>query len=259
MKNPWFLCLILLFVPLLASANGKCTSINDRYCDGHPLITANGAKAEIQVSTAKEYSYKRTHSEQGTSCGGACKCKAEVRYVHLEGKGAGIDAINSQEKQQAKKMRCSFDNTFVIRRPDFVSTSPTLVSTAIFNEEYCRDCGGGCHGNTLLATYDAAKGKKYVLGDVIAKGDLAAVKNDVSAEYTKRYVPQEQHDYVNKFLPKDIDRNLTPDAGIYVENDTVYVSVTSFTLGCAAGSFYPVPVPAKYIQPEFRKRMGISH
>lgn len=264
MKHFLYGYLITLLFSVMALAAQNCHSITDRYCDGTPFISEHGIKSSIEIGTNGESVYEIKHKsssdidDQFYCPESKCTCTADIKYLHFEGNSALIKKINQKEKQEANESECSINEESVVRRPDFVYTSNSFISTAIFNMQYCRECGGGCHGNTSLSTYNVATGQKYILSDIMDSKDLSKLRKDLKILFIKNYVSEDPIGYVKKFLQEDINSTVNLDLDLYVENDKIYININDFILGCSEGSFYPLPIPKKYIRPTFLKILGAT-
>ena len=196
----------------------------------NPHTADDGDEEQCMRDSSGHHVYSRT-----------CHCEATVQYVRLEGREAGLATINAIERRDANGYTCSPDMASVARRVIAVSTSPDRVSIVTHTLMYCQGCGGSCHGNFELATYDARSGARVVVRDVVRADDLDALPDTLAGLFVARY-------------GSDVDTRrrvrhafATPDvgqAGVYVESDKTWVNVDDFVFGCAPGNFFPVPIPA---------------
>jgi hypothetical protein len=190
--------------------------------------------------------------EFASYCGkGPCECVEVVQYLDFKGPVPGFRQVNAVEHAAAQRVRCSVDNSDVHRQALQFAVSARFISTAFFELEYCHGCGGSCHGNTKLATYDAQTGRALAIGDWLKPGAVEALRQHMIQYVLKTYATEEDATYVRTQLAQELAARKIVDEGFYVENGTLYVDIDSFVLGCAGGSFYPVAVPRELIAPAF--------
>lgn len=248
---------------LLAAAGGaqaegaaSCQSILDRECEPLTGVTARGnlrVEVFVREGTAK-YPMSPDDEDYAGSCeDGKCECDEDVQWLEFKGPVAGFAQVNAAEREASKKTACSAENANVMRHPMHYAVSRQTVSTAAFELEYCRTCGGSCHGATALATYNAKTGASYRLRDVVKPNSLVALQKHVVDAGLAAYLPKGQHSSERKILVPEIERRGAAllDQGVYVENGKAYVDLDYFLNGCADGSFYPIALPAQLIAPAF--------
>ena len=155
--------------------------------------------------------------------------------------------------------QCSLEVLSIMRQPKFVYASAGVVSSAIFNLTFNHDDGGGCHGNTVVTTYNAASGDEYTIKDIIVHKDMGAMAEAIADEFVTLYAKPELEQFSGEeqaqqfaALKKEIitDEHLA-DAGIYVEKNKVFTNIDGFRLSCASGSFHPVEIPVKFVDTKF--------
>jgi hypothetical protein len=154
----------------------------------------------------------------------------------------------------AAGMKCSIDNSAVSREAQHFAVSAHFVSTAVFELEYCRTCGGSCHGRTVLATYDAAYGATVRLRDAVPLARMAALKLRLVDAFVFANFASRDRLLQRERLLKALASRSFADDGMYVERGKVFVNLDLFALSCADGSFYPLMVPAEFLTPSFRQR-----
>jgi hypothetical protein len=245
-----------------------CHSIADRNCPfGQPLIITHGAKVAIKTLSSKtvvlplpdgareqleelvgdvEYACPHKH----------CSCEEDIKHLVFSGRSPGIVKINAREWHNATSNRCSLEDSSIIREPQYIYTSAVFISTAIFSESYCRGCGGSCHGNMLLATYDTETGREYKVRDIVSADNISTLEEAMITGAINHYVgpedrPGQNVQSVKENIVQTLQSRSLSDAGLYVENGKAYVDIDSFIRGCVDGSFYPVEVPPGLIEEHF--------
>lgn len=252
------------FLALLAAVGGAqaegdasaCASITARECEPLTGVTARGdlrVEVFVREGTAKYPMSPDDESYVGSCEDGHCECDEDVQWLEFKGPVPGFAQVNAAEVASSKKTACSAENDNVMRHPMHYAVSRQTVSTAAFELEYCRTCGGSCHGSTALATYNSKTGTAYRVRDVVKPNSLAALQKHMVDAGLAAYQPKAQHASERKILVPEIKRRgkALLDQGVYVENGKVYVDLDYFLNGCADGSFYPVALPAKLISPAF--------
>lgn len=234
----------------------SCTSILARDCEPLTGITARGdLRVEVFVrEQTTSFPLSPDDEDYVGSCeDGKCECDEDVQWLEFKGPVSGFAQVNAAERAASQKTKCSVDNANVMRHPMHYAVSPRVVSTAVFELEYCRTCGGSCHGATALATYNAKTGAAYRVRDVVKPNALTALRRHMVDAGLAAYLPKGQHASERKILVPEIERRGAGllDQGVYVENGKVYVDLDYFLNGCADGSFYPVALPAQLIAPAF--------
>lgn len=262
-------CLLAIFITYMttyASADplepmllDKCQSIAEASYECGSLsktqVIARGATAEIKTLYADKQTYPITVAAEDQygdlthyCVDQKCTCEESVKYVVVAGNGKGVYAINTRERENSELyQRCNFDYAYIQREPRYIYTSSKVVSTAIYELVFGRTSNGSCHGGIKLTTYDVNSGKPYLLGDVISKKDLAKLKAELSATFAAKH----------STTAKNIADTITDQSGIYIENNNIYVNLDSFILGCADGSFFPIPIPQNLILPEFLENLQL--
>jgi hypothetical protein len=178
-------------------------------------------------------------------------CDERVQYFEFKGPLRGLRGVNASERAAAGRMRCSVENSDVAREALMFSISPHLVSTAVSELEYCRTCGGGCHGHTVLATYDGKTGRALRIADVLKPDAVEPLRRHIADYIAKTYVDEPGRDAYRQRLAQSLVERPFADDGVYAENGILYVNLDSFVLSCAEGSFFPVPIPKELIAPSF--------
>ncbi len=268
-KSPLFFSVLIVCLCGAAHADPTpkdCHSIADSYCmDRGPVIITQGASAQI-----KALSHKKTDFPVPADAGEnlsepycpdkKCSCEEDISYIVWGGDGAGIAKINAKEMREAKEYgKCSLEVLSIMRQPNFVYASPAIVSSAIFNLTFNRGDNGGCHGNTVVTTYNVANGDEYKIKDIVAPKDMGAMAEALADEFVTLYAKPELEQFSSEeqakqfaALKKEIitDEHLA-DAGIYVEKNKVFTNIDGFRLSCASGSFHPVEIPVKFVDTKF--------
>lgn len=235
---------------------GSCASILARDCEPLTGVTARGnlrVEVFVRESTAKYPMAPDDENYAGSCEDGKCECDEDVRWLEFKGPVPGFTQVNAAERAASKKTACSAENANVMRHPMQYAVARQTVSTAAFELEYCRTCGGSCHGATALATYNSKTGAAYRVRDVVKPNSLAALQKHMVDAGLAAYQPPGQHESERKILVPEIQRRGAAllDQGVYVEKGKVYVDLDYFLNGCADGSFYPVALPAQLIAPSF--------
>lgn len=238
-----------------------CRSILETACGPPQRVTAKG-NLRIEVVSAKRSvtfplgaAADDIREEYATSCsGGKCVCNELVQYFDFKGPVPGFRQVNEVERSTARRTKCSIENSTVTREASHFAVSKVFVSTAVFELEYCRTCGGSCHGRTTLATHDAKTGKSLTVGDAITSEQLKRWKARL-VQSTRTPAPSPE--FVNR-IAKTVGALSRPGfrlGGIYVENGVAYVNLDTFLLSCADGSFFPLAIPAEFVTPSFATRL----
>jgi hypothetical protein len=188
-----------------------------------------------------------------------CRCEIDVQYVHLGGRQTGIERINKIERDAAKTYRCSAGMAIVGRRIGSVNTSPNLVSILAQGTDYCQGCGGGCHSDNQLITYDAQTGNEYFVSDAVETVDFPRLSDLFIENFMTRYGsrPEDQDDR-EKIKAGAHDLLAMMDfrkTGIYVERGTVWVNLDGYLLSCSEGDLFPVQIPPSILKPEFLAKL----
>jgi len=241
----------LLLAAGTARAEGAptaCASIADRDCPPLPRVTAKG-NLRVEVVTRKRrvlipLAGAATEEDYTDSCpDGKCECTEIVQYFDFKGPVPGFRQVNADEFARAAKAKCSVDNSNVTREARRFAVSDAFVSTAFYELEYCRTCGGSCHGRTTLSTFDAQTGRALVLRDVLRPDAVAPLRAHMANYAAKAYADEVDRPAQRGFLAQELAQRPLLDDGFFVEDGKVFVDLDSFAFGCAGGSFYPVPVP----------------
>ncbi|MBI1212589.1 MAG: hypothetical protein GC190_14085 [Alphaproteobacteria bacterium] len=240
-----------------ADEEKNCTSIVERDCAALPRITAKG-DLRVQIFTRKrELSFPVSSAvedaeELSQVCnGGVCTCNENIEFLEFKGPHAGFRQVNTAEHTAAGRMRCSVENADVDRQITHFEVSKHLVSIAAFELEYCHTCGGSCHGTTALSTFDAETGQALSLREALKPGAIDALRRHMIDYIAKTYGTDVGERYIREQLSNELSQRALLDEGVYAERRTLYVNLDSFVLGCADGSFDPVPVPRDLIAPAF--------
>jgi hypothetical protein len=260
------LCLLALFAVVAAGAaraeGTVCRSITDRDCsDGVARVTTKG-NLRVEVFTRKRSvsfplasAGEDAKEEFASSCtAGTCACDENVQYFEFKGPVPGFRQVNARERAAADAMKCSIDNSTVMRAAGMFSVEGGLVSTAVYELEYCRTCGGSCHGHTVLATYDGKTGATLLVRDAIRANAVEALRRHIVDYVLATYVDEAERAAVRVRLTTAVAERGFLDEGIYVEGGTAFINLDSFVLSCADSSFFPVPIPAALIAPNFFTR-----
>jgi hypothetical protein len=236
-----------------------CKSIADRDCThGVARVTARG-DLRVEVFTRKRSlsfplssASSDERAEYASSCvGGKCACDEDVQHFEFKGPMPGFRQVNAIERDAAARMKCSIGDSTVMRTAGMFSAFAGLISTAVYELEYCRTCGGSCHGRTVLATYAGRTGDRLLVRDAVKPDAVAALRQHVVDHFVATFVDQAERPRQREKLAADLAQRPFLDEGIYVENGTVYVNLDRFALSCADSSFYPVPVPAALLKETF--------
>src|SRR5262249_11182304 len=159
---------------------------------------------------------------------GKCDCTEEVQFLEFKGPVPGFRQVNAFEHAAGAQAKCSIANSNVIREAVRFDVSDRLISTAIFELEYCRTCGGSCHGHTVLATYDGRTGVSLRIGDVLKPGAVRALREHMADYVAKTTVDKDAEgpsgrEFTRARLGALLAQRSLIDEGLYVENGTVFV------------------------------------
>jgi hypothetical protein len=253
------LCAILLWGGAARAEDGVCKSIADRDCaQGVARVTTRG-DLRVEVFTRKRSlsfplsaASSDERDEYAASCvGGKCACDEDVQYFEFKGPVPGFRRVNAIEHDAAAKMKCSIGNSTVLRTAGMFSVGGGFVSTAVYGLEYCRTCGGSCHGRTVLATYAGRTGDTVLVRDALKPDAVGPLRQHVIDYFVATFVDEADRPRQRERLAADLAARAFLDEGIFVENGTVYVNLDRFALSCADSSFYPVPIPAALLNETF--------
>jgi hypothetical protein len=252
------LCAIVLAHSLAWAVGEKaCTSITERDCAPLPRVSTDPdlrveiltrhRQASFPLSTAPDLS-----DELSAVCqGGRCLCNENIEYLDFKGAYPGFRQVNAAEHAAAIRQRCTVELSDVDRQIVRYEVTHRIVSIAAFELEYCHTCGGSCHGTTALAAFDAETGVTLRVRDALKPGAADALRRHMINFIVAKFGADAGEAYVRKQLGDELSRRPLLDEGLYAEKGTLYVNLDSFVLGCAGGSFYPVPVPPALIAPSF--------
>jgi hypothetical protein len=228
-----------------------CTSITQRDCAPLPRVMAKG-NLRVEILTQKrELSFVPGPDDEPCHGGGKCVCGEVIEHLDFKGPVHAFREVNAAEmRAAAAAAKCSVENSTVTRSIEHYLVSPHFISIAAFELEYCHSCGGSCHGTTVLSTYDAANGRLLRVGEVVKPDQVEALRRFMADDFAaKNFGDEDRAGGRKKLLVEELARRPLKDAGIYVENGTVFVDLDSFAMGCAGGSFHPIAVPVVMLTP----------
>ncbi len=234
----------------VAQAQGTvCTSVTQRDCAPLPRVMAKGNLRVEIVTQKRELSFVPGPDDEPCA-GGACVCGELIEHLDFKGPVPGFRDVNAAEvRAAAAATKCSMENSSVTRSIDHYAVSAHFISIAAFELEYCRSCGGSCHGTTVLSTYDATSGRALRVGDVVKPDQIEALRRFMADDFAAKNFTEEGMASRKAMLVEELARRNLKDAGLYVEGQTVFVDLDSFAMSCADGSFYPIAVPATLLTP----------
>lgn len=236
------------------------TSIEDNDCTPLPRVSV-GHDYRVEIFTRQRtIFFPVPHGDDGEELrlictSGKCECSEHVQFFEFKGPHQSFRVINDVERSAAGKTQCSLENASVTRDAVAFAISPHLISTAISELEYCHGCGGSCHGSTKLATYDEQDGRLLHVGDFLKTGAADALRRHMIEFAIAKYGAAAGDAYIRKQLGEELARRSLLDEGIYAEHGTLYINLDSFVLGCAGGSFYPIPIPAELLTASIARRL----
>ncbi len=278
----WLALAALLAAPVYAVEEHCRTVADSPECESYrePLIISEGVQAEVKGGPDREVKIELQDITEDDrdwaiacdtaqcacsggecTCEGSCSCSEGVYHLAFSGEARGLPGINAAEQQAAAGMQCSVADAFVTRQPMFAYASPVFVSKLIYNVNYCRGCGGSCHGNVTMATYDAQTGREVKLADAVAEKDLPALRKVLEQAFVERHVKkegtsgeQEKHiTHVKKSLPEHVRKNTEPGSPVYVEKGRLFVNIGGYVLSCSDGPFHPLEIPVAFLHEDFRQ------
>jgi len=238
-----------------AEGANHCTSITDQDCAPLPRVNV-GRDHRVEIFTRQRtISFPVPSGEAGEELrlictNGKCDCSEHVQFFEFKGPHKGFARINDIERSAASKTHCSVENANVARDALRFEISRSLISTAIFEIEYCHGCGGSCHGSTTLATYDELDGRLLKVGDVLKPGAAEALRRHMIDYMVAKHGREEGNASLGQRLTQDLANRALLNEGFYAERGTLYINLSSFALSCADGSFFPIPIPPQLIKPE---------
>lgn len=246
-----------------AEGQKQCTSIasiNGDDCTPLPRVSV-GRDYRVEIFTRQRaIFFPVPQGEDGEELRlictrGKCECSEHVQFFEFKGPHPGFRAINDIERSAAGKTQCSLENANINRDALAFAISPHLISTAISELEYCHGCGGSCHGSTKLATYDEQDGRLLHVGDFLKPGAADALRRHMIEFVIANYGADAGEAYIRKQLGDELAHRSLLDEGIYAEHGKLYLNLDSFVLGCAGGSFYPIPIPAELLTASIAARL----
>lgn len=256
---------LLLLLPLTvpsARAAETCTSIADTDCPPLPRVTVDRDLRVEVITRTRKRSFPIPPGDDGidfeASCPkGKCVCDELVQHLDFKGPIPAFRQVNAAEQRGAAATKCAVANANVDRTVTRFEVTPTVVSTAIYELEYCHGCGGSCHGHTTLSAYDAKTGAKLTLRDAIDPGTLETVRARLVDDFVAANFDESQRDHERKLLNEELAQRPLLDEGLYVEPGKVFFNLSMFALGCVTGSFHPVVIPPELLTPAFRARINL--
>jgi len=242
----------------VAEAQGTvCTSITQRDCAPLPRVMAKGNLRVEIITRKRELSFVPGPDDEPCHGGGTCVCGEVIEHLDFKGPVPAFRDVNAAEmRAAAAATKCSVENSTVTRSIEHYLVSPHFISIAAFELEYCHTCGGSCHGTTVLSTYDATNGRPLRAGDVVRPDQVEALRRFMADDFAAKNFSDQERAGRKKLLVDELARRPLKDAGIYVENGTVFVDLDSFVMGCADGSFHPIAVPAVMLTPAAARLVG---
>jgi hypothetical protein len=193
-----------------------CTSITQRDCAPLPRVMAKG-NLRVEILTQKrELSFVPGPDDEPCHGGGKCVCGEVIEHLDFKGPVHAFREVNAAEmRAAAAAAKCSVENSTVTRSIEHYLVSPHFISIAAFEP-------------------DQVEALRRFMAD-----DFAA----------KNFGDEDRAGGRKKLLVEELARRPLKDAGIYVENGTVFVDLDSFAMGCAGGSFHPIAVPVVMLTP----------
>lgn len=249
---------LTLFTAGPAAAADRCTSIADGLHDCPPLPAVSvGPNLHVEVKARKRVlEFAGTDEDEFPCPENKCRCEEHVEHFDFKGPVPGFRAVNEAEFRAANAMRCSIENATVMRTAERFAVTKRTVSTAVYQSEYCRGCGGSCHGQMRLSAYDAKTGTVLTLADAVEPSRIEALTARLVDAFVDANAGTRDRVTLRKLIVEDLDRRKLAKDGLYVEGANVFINLDTFALSCADGSFHPVAIPRDFLKPAFRARLN---
>jgi hypothetical protein len=241
-----------------AAAGDTCASIAGglRGCAPLPALSV-GPDLHVEVKTrSRTLDFAGTAKDEFPCPESKCRCQEHVEHFDFKGPVPGFRAVNEAEFRAADGMRCSAENVSVTRFAERFAVTKRSVSTAISEVEYCRGCGGSCHGRTRLSAHDAKTGVRLTLADAVEPNRIEALKDRLIEDFLAANPGVGDRAALRTNLAGDLARRNLAEDGLYVEDASVFLNLDTFAPGCAEGSFHPVAIPRTFLKPDFLARLN---